>query len=142
MKTRFYIILLCCLVYGYMVTGLSLKALRNAVIKSNDNQQQLQIKQPNKQGYHQLKHAAGVELLDRHDFVDRLLAFFEDPRCDLTVGLIAGSFAIVEVLQDFKKLGGHHGLALITLLHSVKALMGVLKESKRALKGYAARFHN
>ena len=88
------------------------------------------------------KHLHGVELLDRHDAVDRLLAFFEDPRTDLAVGVIAGTFAIYEVLQDFQKLGAHHGLAMVTLLHSIKAFMGVLKESKRALKGYAARFHN
>jgi len=96
----------------------------------------------NNNGLVKHKHLHGVELLDRHDAVDRLLAFFEDPRTDLTVGLIAGTFAIYEVVQDFQKLGSHHGLALITLLHSVKAFMGVLKESKRALKGYAARFHN
>ena len=85
---------------------------------------------------------SSLSLLSLSSIIIYYKAFFEDPRTDLTVGLIAGTFAIIEVLQDFQKMGAHHGLAMITILHSIKAFMGVLKESKRALKGYAARFHN
>ena len=51
-----------------------------------DNKIASSLKGNNNNGLVKHKHLNGVELLDRHDAVDRLLAFFEDPRTDLTVG--------------------------------------------------------
>ena len=54
-----------------------------SLISSSNNNNKINI---NEQHRHKHLHIGGVELLDRHDAVDRLLAFFEDPRTDLTVG--------------------------------------------------------
>jgi len=99
-----------------------------SLISSSNNDNKINI---NEQHRHKHLHIGGVELLDRYDILDRLLAFFEDPRTDLFVGVVAGSFAIYEVIQDFQKMGTAHSLAIMTLLHSIKSFMSVLKESKR-----------
>lgn len=85
-------------------------------------------------------HVIHAEKLDINSPLDRFIAFLEDPRVDLFVGAIACSFALWEILGDLSKLSGHHGVFIVTFLHSIKAFTSVLKESKRALKGYTARF--
>ena len=113
-------------------------------------------------------HSHGIEKLDRKNSLDHIIAILEDPRVDLFVGLLAGMFALAEVLKDFKNIGAHHGLVATSLLHALKALTSVVKEGRRgkrvfhynffvfiakyllyillllplALKGYNARFHN
>lgn len=90
--------------------------------------------------------AAVPHLLDRTNFLDRLVAFLEDPRTELCVGLAAGGCAIIELLQDIEKIGAHHAIVLVTFLHALKALSSVIKESRTVVKGvsrhYHKRFHN
>lgn len=85
-------------------------------------------------------------LLDRTNALDRLVAFLEDPRVELCVGLAAGSCAIIELLQDIERIGAHHAIVLVTFLHALKALSSVIKESRTVFKGvsrhYHKRFHN
>lgn len=89
---------------------------------------------------------AHVHLLDRNSFFDRTIAFLEDPRTELFVGLAAGACAIAELVQDVQKVGAHHAIVLVTFLHALKSLSSVMKESKTVIKGisktYHARFHN
>jgi hypothetical protein len=60
----------------------------------------------------------------------------------LIVGLVAASVAMFEVCSDVTNLSGHHGVFLLTLVHAMKALVTVVMESRRGIKGYNARFHN
>lgn len=76
-------------------------------------------------------HSHGIEKLDRQHFLDHAIAILEDPRVDLFVGLLAGIFALAEVLKDFKNIGAHHGLVVTSLLHALKALTSVIKEGRR-----------
>lgn len=74
--------------------------------------------------------------VEHKDVLDVVIMFLDDPRTDLFVGFVAGSLAAWELVQDFQKIGAHHGLLLITLMHALKAFTSVLKEGKRALKGF------
>ena len=74
--------------------------------------------------------------IEHKDALDVIISFLDDPRTDLFVGFVAGGLAAWELVQDFQKIGAHHGLLLITLMHALKAFTSVLKEGKRALKGF------
>lgn len=76
-------------------------------------------------------HTHGIEKLDRSNYLDHVIAILEDPRVDLFVGLLAGYFALTEVLKDFKNIGAHHGLVVTSLLHALKASTSVIKEGRR-----------
>jgi len=66
----------------------------------------------------------------------------EDPIVDLIVGTVAAVVALYEVSQVIKNISGHHGVLLLTIMHALKAMVNVVLESRRGLKGYNARFHN
>jgi hypothetical protein len=69
------------------------------------------------------------------DSLDVIITFLDNPYTDLFVGAVAGGLAAWELIQDLGKIGAHHGLLLITLMHALKAFTSLLKEGKRALKG-------
>ena len=87
-----------------------------------------------------------AHMLDRTNPLDHLMAVLEDPRMELAVGLVAGGCALFELAQDFDKIGAHHAVFLVTLIHALKALSSVIKESRTVVRGisksYHARFHN
>jgi len=83
-----------------------------------------------------------VHLLDRLNTFDHVVAILEDPRMELVVGLVAGGCAMFELAQDFQKVGSHHAVLLVTLIHALKALSSVIKESKNVAKGISKSYHN
>ena len=83
-----------------------------------------------------------VHLLDRANTFDHVVAILEDPRVELVVGLVAGGCAVFELAQDFSKVGSHHAVVLVTLIHALKAVSSIIKESKNVAKGISKSYHN
>ena len=73
------------------------------------------------------------------NWIDSTIAFLEAPITDMSVGVLALSLTVVEIVREIRSLGvrdANWALFALALARFMKALLSVLKNTRQALKGY------